>query len=190
MRVGLFGGSFDPIHNAHLKLASAALRKLKLDRVYFVVSPLSPFKTGKSLTPAPARLALVRAALKNNPEFRAASWEMKRRGPSYTITTVRDYQRAHPTHELFLILGTDALAGFPRWKKPEDLAKRVTLVAGRRPGTAWPGLADTYRARVIRLPGTFPDISSTEIRARLAKGRRSAVPSAVAVLIHRKGLYR
>lgn len=186
MKVGLFGGSFDPIHNAHLKLAAAALRQLKLSRVYFVVSPRSPFKLNRRQASPEARLRMVRAAIRGEPRFRAADWELRRRGPSYTVSTLRAYRRAHPEDEIFLIAGTDALAGLPRWKDPAGIARLARLAAGRRPGAAWPRLPAGLAERVVRLKGTFPDVSSTAIRA----GRFRDVPPAARAILLREGLYR
>lgn len=191
MRVGLFGGSFDPVHDGHLKLATAALRQLKLDRVYFIVSPRSPFKAGNRQTPAARRLALVKLALRRVPKLTAVDWEMKRRGLSYTITTLRAYRRAHPKDELFLITGSDALAGFPRWRAPGDIVRLATVVSGRRPGAKWSKLPAALEERVVRLHGYFPDVSATEVRAAIAAGRR---PKGLSPAVHReilrRGLYR
>lgn len=191
MRVGLFGGSFDPVHNGHLKLATAALQQLKLDRVYFIVSPRSPFKAGRKKTSGRVRLALVRAAIRGRPRFIAADWELRRRGVSYTVTTLRAYHRRHPKHDLFLIIGSDALAGLPRWRLPHEVVKLVTFVAGRRPGAAWPKLPIDLAVRFFRLRGIFPDVSSSSIRSALVRGRRpKGLPSPVIREILRRGLYR
>jgi nicotinate-nucleotide adenylyltransferase len=191
VRVGLFGGSFDPIHDGHLKLASAALRQLRLDRVYFIVARRSPFKAGKSGAPGPVRLDLVRRAIRGRRRFSAADWELKRRGASYTVTTLRAYHRRHPRHALFLIAGTDALKGFARWRKPRDIAALATLVAGRRPGGAWPRLSSGLGAGYLRLRGTFPTTSSTAIRRAVVSGHRpKGVPPVVGREILRRGLYR
>jgi len=191
MKIGLLGGSFDPVHAGHLKLAAAALRQLKLDRVYFVISPMSPFKTDRDLAPSKLRLAMVRAALKGKKRLLAADWEMKRRGPSYTITTLRGYRRRRPQDEVHFIFGTDALKGLPRWRKANEIARHATLVAGLRPGATWPRLPKTIAPAVVRLKGTFPDISSTEIRRALKNGRAARlVPPAALAILKKHGLYR
>lgn len=191
MRIGLFGGSFDPIHDGHLKLASAALRQLKLDRVYFVVAPRSPFKSDQKKTPASVRLAMVRRAIRGRRRFRAADWELKRRGLSYTVTTLRAYHRRHPKHDLFLIVGSDTLKGLPRWRMPHEVVKLVTFAGGLRPGADWPKLPVDLAIHLFKLKGRFPDVSSTAIRSALNQGRR---PKGVAPATHReivrRGLYR
>lgn len=160
MKIGLLGGSFNPIHAGHIALGRAALRQLRLDRVYFVLSPNSPFKTGYRQTPASIRFRLVEGALLKEKKLVAADWEMRRRGPSYTIDTVRRYRRKHPNDKIFLLMGSDALAGFPRWKKAEELAGMCTLVSARRPGAPKPKIR--YPCRWLK--GRFPDISSTKLR--------------------------
>jgi nicotinate-nucleotide adenylyltransferase len=191
VRVGLFGGSFDPIHDGHLKLATAALQQLKLDRVHFVVSPRSPFKAGQRQTPAALRLALVKLALRGRAKLKAADWEMKRRGLSYTVATIRAYRRAHPRDEIFMITGSDALAGFPRWHSPGEIVRLATLVSGRRPGAKWKKLPVAFEKGVQRLHGYFPDVSATEVRRAVAAGRRPrGVAAAIYREIIRRGLYR
>lgn len=191
MRVGLFGGSFDPIHSGHVKLATAALRQLRLDRVYLVVSPRSPFKTDQKKAPAADRLSLVRRAIAGKKGLVAVDWEFRRRGPSFTITTLRAYRTRHPNDTLYLILGTDALEGFSRWHRPGQIVGLSTLVVGRRPGARWTSLPKTLAADYVRLRGTFPDLSSTEIRAKLRAGRRPpGVSPDVYREIRRRKLYR
>lgn len=201
MRIGLLGGTFDPVHKGHLQLADAALKQLKLSRVYFVLSPLSPFKKKQRLTPAPLRLEMLRAALKGKSRLKVATWELERRGPSYTIETIRAYKRRHPNHQLFVIMGSDTWAGFRRWKNPQQILKLATVVVGCRPGShdrrVTPPLPPPLTGRGIRIPaflilnGLFPSISSTEIRASLAKGERPLrqMPAAAARVAVRRGLY-
>src|SRR3954467_7566966 len=118
MRVGLLGGTFDPLHYGHLGLADAARRQLKLDRIYLVLSPRSPFKVNRRLTPAVQRKRAVQAALGGRKGFSLGTWELNRKGPSYTVTTLRTLRRAHPRWDLYLILGSDTYRGFSRWKEP------------------------------------------------------------------------
>jgi nicotinate-nucleotide adenylyltransferase len=191
MRVGLFGGSFDPIHRGHLKLANAALRQLKLSRVYFVVSPNSPFKVDRKKTPASERLRLVKIALRGHKAMRAVDWELRRGGVSYTVTTLRSYRRRRPKDDIFLILGSDALKGLPQWRLPHEIVKLVTFVAGRRPGAQWPRLPVDLKVHFYRLRGLFPDVSSTKVRSALAAGRRpGGIDPAVYREIIRRKLYQ
>jgi nicotinate-nucleotide adenylyltransferase len=169
-------------------LARAALQQLKLDKVYFVLSPRSPFKLKSKLTSAPIRLQMLRLALRGRSGFRVGTWELQRRGPSYTVATLAAYHQAHPRDRLFFILGSDAFAGFERWKNPRKILKLATLVVGRRPGASMtecvPGAA--------LLRGTFPDISSTDLRnvSRRRQLDRAVIPSTVRSFILKRKLYR
>ena len=190
MRIGIFGGSFDPIHRGHVKLAEAARRQLKLSRVYFVVAPRSPFKVGENKTAPLDRLRLVKLAVRGRAGLTAADWEIRRAGLSYTVTTLRAYHRAHPRHDVFLILGTDAVAGFSRWREARTILRLAALVVGRRPGAAWPRLPPPL-GTYARLKGTFPNVSSTALRAALAAGRRpKGMDAAVMRAVRARGLYR
>lgn len=201
MRVGLFGGSFDPVHNAHLKLASAALSQLKLDRVYFVFSPRSPFKQRMSQTSPQIRLAMLRKALAGSKKFRAALWELRRKGPSYTYDTLRWYKRKHPSHDLFFILGSDSYAEFDKWKNSAGMRKLCTLVVGRRPGSRYPrmstgrnpnlGAGQKRSGATVLLKGIFPPVSSTAIRKQIAKNKSvtGKIPPVVLKFIKKRKLF-
>jgi nicotinate-nucleotide adenylyltransferase len=186
-RIGVLGGTFDPVHNGHLALAQAALRQLKLDTVYFLLSPRSPFKLRQKITPAPLRLAMLRRALVGRRGFRVATWELNRRGPSYMVTTLSRRKKSHPREEIFLILGSDAFAGFERWKNPRKILDLATVVVGRRPGANLPKRIPGATV----LNGTFPLISSTDLRAEfaLAKPGKTLLPAAVRSFIFRRKLY-
>ena len=191
MRIGLLGGSFDPVHNGHLRLGRAAQRQLRLDRVYFVLSPRSPFKSGRRSTPAPVRWRLLRAALQNEPRLQAADWELKRRGPSYTVTTLRNLKKRRPRDEIFLVLGSDAWRSFSRWRRADEIARLATPVVGLRPGARLTRSRFPFR----RLSGRFPDLSSTQLRRDLAgRGPRvhlnGRLPVRVRALVRKHDLYR
>ncbi len=202
MRVGLFGGSFDPVHSAHLKLASAALAQLKLDRVYFVLTPRSPFKEGKTRTPASLRLKMLRLALGKSKKMRVALWELRRKGPAYTIDTLRRYKQIHVSHDLFFVMGSDAYAGLSRWKNPAGIRRLCALVIGRRPGASLAGAqvflpgktwvpAKQHAGMTILLKGVFPPVSSTAIRRQITEGKlaKGKVSPAVLKFIRQRNLY-
>jgi nicotinate-nucleotide adenylyltransferase len=185
MKIGILGGSFNPIHNAHLKLASAARRQLGLKRVYFVLSPKSPFKLKHAQPSVATRWAMLKLALRNTSWARAADWELRRRGPSYTVTTLASYRKKHPADDIFFIVGSDSLQHFHQWKRPRRIAELSTIVVGRRPGSP------IKQGHVNVLKGVFPAISSTEIRSRAMSGRSlAAVPKPVADFIRREKIYQ
>lgn len=172
MKVGFLGGSFDPIHPGHLQLGRAALQQLRLDRLYFVLSPRSPFKK-KKRKPVHHRQQWVQYAIEGEGKFRVGLWEVSRSGPSYTVDTLRGYHKNHPSHRLFLIVGSDLLSGLDRWKSPAELAALATLAVGRRPGSGRLAVPPLFRPRCRLLRGTFPDYSSTVVRTKLRAGRLS-----------------
>lgn len=186
-RIGLFGGTFDPVHMGHLILAERAADELKLDRVLFVPARVSPFKTGSIPADGAVRLLMLRAAVRGNRRFAVSDLELRRPGPSYTIDTI---ERLPAGDRLFLLVGADALAGLPRWRRPRDLAGRVTFAVFRRPGQARRRSPSYARAVEVRSP--LLEISSTEIRARIRRGAsvRYLVPDAVERILRRRGLYR
>jgi len=188
MRLGIFGGSFNPIHVAHLVIATRAAEAVHLDRVLFVPTGRTPLKDPGELAPARDRLEMVRRAVRGNPLFAASDLELRRGGTSYTIDTLREVRRRTGA-ELFVILGADAANLLPRWREAEAVQKAATFVLIRRPG---------HRLR-SRMPKQYQvvdcpllDISSTEIRERARAGRsiRYLVPDGVERYIRRKGLYR
>ena len=190
MRIGLLGGSFDPVHAGHLSLARAAMTQLNLRRVYFVLAPRAPLKR-VPVTPAKDRLAMLRLALRGRRDFAAATWELGRNGPSYTVRTLRERKAARPADDLYFILGSDAAARFSRWREPRAILRLATLVVGRRPGHRSPRLPAWARGRTVVLRGTFPDVSSTAIRKGLlnASFRKRWLPEPVARYALRRGLY-
>lgn len=184
MRAGIFGGSFDPVHNGHLALARAARRELKLDRLYFIPVRKSPLKSGVPRASARERVAMLRLALRGEAAFRVDAWELGRPGPSYTYKTLRHLRRKHPRAEWFLLMGGDSWRGFRkwrRWREVRDGARPVVAGRAAKPGNG----AVLLRARP-------PRVSSTEIRRRAARraSLRGLVPAAVERYAARKGLYR
>jgi nicotinate-nucleotide adenylyltransferase len=190
-RVGIFGGSFDPVHNAHLALARLALEQLQLDEVRWIPVCRSSQKTRK-LSDAVDREAMVRLAIAGEPRFVLDRIELKRRGVSYTLDTVRELAAAEPGTEWVLILGQDQYATLHTWRDWRELVARVTLAIANRPDVV--AAANEQIARVPHQIVTLPmmDISSTEVRRRVAAGESIAnlVPPAVASYIERRQLYR
>ena len=192
MSTGLIGGTFDPIHVAHLFMAEEALEQCALDRVLFVPAPRPPHKDESGLSPFADRLAMVRLAVTDNPRLDVTDIEARREGASYTIETVRAIRSEIEDDEhISLIIGGDSLVQFRTWKDPERLLSEVELIVARRPGSH-----DETVDRRIRDNARFLDmpllgISSTDIRARAREGRsiRYLVPETVRSYISEKSLY-
>ena len=136
-RIGLFGGSFDPVHNAHLELARSALRDLSLDEVRWIPAG-HPWQKTRQLADAAHRTAMVALAIEGEPRFVLDPIEVQRPGPSYMLDTVNDLQAAQPGAQWFLIIGQDQLAGLPTWHNAQELVRRVTLAVAGRPGAPLP----------------------------------------------------
>lgn len=197
MRIGLYGGSFDPPHCAHLSLARTALDHLRLDELRWVPAG-QPWQKARTLAPAEHRAAMVQALIAGEPRFVLDRSELDRPGPSYTIETLRALQAAQPEATLFLVIGQDQYARLESWRDWQELLLRVTLaVAGRdtEPVQA-PSAVRGLPHRVEALPMPPSDISSSAIRCHLAAGGAAAalapamVPPEVAGYIDRHGLYR
>ncbi len=186
MRLGIFGGSFNPIHYGHLLLAETAKDALALDRVVFVPTHTPPHKTSSQLLPGPARFELVQLAVRDNPVFVASDIEIQRKGTSYSINTVRSLHEQLPPAKLFLIIGEDMLA--VKWFAWEEIKRLCTVVAAHRPGSK-PG---KRQAGVKWLEMPESAISSTDIRKRVSSGRsiRYLVPPIIERTILQRSFYR
>ena len=194
MRIGLLGGSFDPVHSAHLALATTALATLALDLVHLIPAgqPWQRPPLGASPT---HRLAMMHLAVGTTPGLWVNPIEINRTGPTYTIETL---EALLPGPEYFWILGADQLANFCTWRRWDDIAARVRLVVAQRPGTelaapeqlaAW---LQAHDQTLVRLPFEPLDVSANEIRQRIGRGESTSdlIPSAVAQYIDNNGLYR
>lgn len=173
METIVFGGSFDPPHEAHLKLLAAALKKRPKARALVLPAWRSPFK-GLPSAPAADRLAMTKAALRALPaalraRARVDDWELGRGRVTYTFETLRRLHLAAPSERLIFLAGADSWESLPRWKRPRELARLCSFLVGRRPGAAAPKAAPGLPALEV-LPGTFPDLSSTLLRTRLLLG--------------------
>ena len=184
-RIGVFGGTFDPVHVGHLAIALAALESVPLDRVLFVPVRRSPLKDRDPLASTADRVAMLETAIASEPRFALSRAELEREGVSYTVDTL---EALRPQGELFLILGSDALADLARWRAPDRIRELATILVAARPGAPEPDAM--HGARTFDAPRL--DISSRELRARAARGMslRYLVPDAVWEHIKRHGLYR
>jgi nicotinate-nucleotide adenylyltransferase len=190
-RVGVFGGSFDPVHNAHLALARLALSALHLDELLWVPAG-TPWQKDRPITPAAHREAMVRLAIADEPRFALSRLEIERDGPSFTVDTLHALRAARPGVDWTLVIGQDQYARLHTWSRWQELLGLVTLAVANRPEA--PLSADP---QVLALPHQavalpMMDVSSTDIRERIAHGQGIAdlVPPAVAGYIARHRLYR
>jgi nicotinate-nucleotide adenylyltransferase len=198
VRIGVFGGTFDPPHVGHFLVASDAVEQLGLDRLVFVPAAAQPLKA-RARTPAPERLAMVRQLAGDDPRFLVDPIEIDRGGLSYTVDTLHALAGRWPGADLYLLAGADVLASFHLWREPAQIRRLATLVvltraaegsgAGGGPPATPPGFPG---GAPVFLPTRRVDVSSTEVRARLAAGRsiRGFVPESVADHIRSAGLYR
>ena len=197
LRVGIFGGTFDPVHVGHLIAAQRATELLHLDEMLFVPAGEPWFKAGEPVTAAEHRMNMVRLAVESNPRFRACDVEVARPGPSYTVDTLEAlHDDAPPGTDFFLVLGLDALAEMHRWRSPERVFELATVVGVARPGAEFDPMVlrrifPSAAERVIMLDVPMIDVGATELRRRAAEGNslRYLVPDSVEEYIREHGLY-
>lgn len=201
MRIGVFGGTFDPVHLGHLIVAEQAREQAELDRVWFVPSARPPHKLDREVTSFDRRAEMLAIALAGQePRFRVEPCEKDRPGPSFTADTLDDLHSAHPNDDWFLILGADSIKDLPIWRDPVRIIDRATILVAARPGhPVWSATelafaleieASRVRVQVVDVP--LIDISSSDLRLRAAEGRSLLyqVPRAVEVYVREKKLYR
>ena len=188
-RIGVFGGTFDPIHRGHVDVADAVHRALGLDRMLVVVANEPWQKAGRPVSPAEDRYAMVEAALRDRPGLEPSRIELDRGGPSYTIDTVRRLLGDDPTAEVVVVVGADVVGGLVTWHEHEALRDLVTLAVVDRPGA--PGVDPSEGWRFVRVPVEPLDVSSTALRSRLEAGEPvdGEVPASVIRCIAERHLY-
>ncbi len=186
MRIGIFGGTFDPPHIGHLIAAQDALQLVPLDKVLFVPALVPPHKQRKAVSSADVRLRMIRAAIAGDERFEVSDVELNRAGPSYTVDTLRHLRAGGD--ELFLLLGVDQVQELSTWREPDQVLHLAQLVMLARTGIEEPPAGGIVKHTV---PVTRIDVSSTLIRRRVAAGQpiRYLVPAAVAEIIAAEGLY-
>lgn len=189
MKLGLYGGSFDPVHLGHLLVAQAAREELALDHVVFIPAAQSPFKPENQPAPAAVRAQLLRLALHGLAWASVDLWEVERGGLSFTVDTLRHFRDRYPDAELFYLVGADNAPLLPQWKEAAELAALAHFVVIPRPGSPAPAVPAPFRGHALR---GFPlGVSSSEIRARLRAGQsiRFLTPPAVEEAIATNRLY-
>lgn len=196
--IGIFGGTFDPIHVAHLAVAEAARDAVGLTRVVFVPAGEPPHKRGRTISAAADRLAMVRAGVAGNDGFAVSRMELDRDGPSFTVDTLRDLRAGEPSADFALVLSAEAFLELPTWHEPAAILELAALIVAPRDGypDASPDFLERHfpgvPARAVFLDGPRMRLSASELRARAAGGRslRYLVPDAVAAYIGDHALYQ
>ena len=187
--MGLFGGSFDPVHLGHLLVTQAAREELSLDRIFFIPTAQSPFKPSAPPIPASERLRLLRLALEGETRTEIDTQELDRGGVSYTVDTLRHYASLFPDSALYYLIGADHATQLSKWREADELARLAEFIVIPRPGGGAPDLPHPFRGRT--LTGFSMAVSSSQIRARIRSGQRinHLVPAAVAEAIGNNRLY-
>jgi len=188
-RIGIYGGSFDPVHLGHLLVAQAAYEELELDRLYFVPAAQSPFKQDSTPAPGSVRAQWLRLALAGRPWCEVDTQELLREGVSYTVDTLRGYAARFPEATIFYLIGADNASTLPQWRSAGELAKLARFVVIPRPGQAEISIPAPFKGCVLQ--GWPLAVSSSEVRARAAQGRtiEHLVPAPVAESIRNNRLY-
>ncbi len=194
MKLGVFGGSFNPIHFGHLVVADTIWNEFELDRILFIPANVSPFKTSEPDSARPDhRLRMVQLAVADHPRFSCSDMELRREGPSYTVDTLEELSADMPKAELFLLMGGDSLAGFHRWKEPDKILQLAQIIVFARTGSKKEDSSFELASRVLRSRTDLTiDVSSTEIRQRISEGAsfRYRVPNRVWTYINEHSLYK
>jgi nicotinate-nucleotide adenylyltransferase len=200
MRLGLLGGTFDPVHLGHLLLAECCREQLRLDRVLFLPAAVPPHKRDRQLTPAAQRIEMLELAIAGHERFAVSRWEIDRGGLSYTVDTLRQFRQEDPEGELFLLMGADMLHDLPHWHEAETICQLAVVAVVYRVGTrdldftalaavAPPQRIELFQRHEVAMPAI--GICSTEIRRRVAAGQsiRYRTPRAVEKYIETQALY-
>ncbi|MGL5437607.1 MAG: nicotinate-nucleotide adenylyltransferase [Lachnospiraceae bacterium] len=198
--IGIMGGTFDPIHNGHLRLGEQAYEEFQLDAVWFMPTGQPPHKKGRQITSAADRCAMVRLAIAGTPYFECSEFEVQRQGNSYTAETLALLHDKYPQHQFYFIIGADSLYEIETWYQPARvMAQTILLAAGREYHPAVRSMDDQiayltkhYQARIYRLHCDEVDISSEELRQMAASGRKlfEYLPKNVEDYIHTHDLYQ
>lgn len=188
MKIGILGGTFNPIHIGHLILAEEAKERMKLDKIIFVPTYLPPHKDNIGIVDAQERLAMIKLAISGNKSFSVSDIEIKRDGRSYTIDTLREFKKKFPKEEFYFIIGSDLLNYLEEWKDLKQIISLVKFVAVTRPG--YP--LDKIPSYIQTMPIRAIDVSAFQIRQRIKEGKsfRYLVPEKVYDYINKKGFYK
>jgi nicotinate-nucleotide adenylyltransferase len=191
-KLGILGGTFDPVHIGHLILADQARAQLGLEKVIFLPAAVPPHKMSQTITEAKRRKEMLDIAIGGNPFFQVSTIEIDRAGVSYTIDTLESLQSLHPTSELWLIVGADTIADVPNWRRPLDIVRAASFGVAGRPGFNPQSPASLGNVRVAPVEMPLLEISSSLIRRNVSEGRsiRYLVPAGVEAFIFATKLYQ
>ena len=198
-RIGIFGGTFDPVHNGHINLAEDAIREAQLDEVVMIPARIQPFKQDVKTASGEERLHMLKLAAEGNGRLSVSDFELLQESVSYTYLTMRHMQKEYPDAKLYFITGTDSMLKLDTWKNAPELLTGYSYIVGTRPGYRQDELEETmarlrceYGTEIINLSQTQLNISATEVRQRLAAGEAVSglIPEAVERYIEEHGLYR
>lgn len=200
MRLGIFGGAFDPVHYGHLLLAETCREQCRLDQVWFMPAAIPPHKQTHQLAAAKLRVEMLKLAIAGYEPFRVSEWEIERGGVSYTVDTLTALRATYPAAELFFLMGADSLRDLPTWRSPEKICDLATPIVVRRQGVPEPDFSSlasvvsteriaAFRESQVEMP--VLELSSTDIRQRIRTGNsiRFRTPRAVEKLIETERLY-
>ena len=196
-RIGILGGTFDPIHEGHLLIAESARAFMRLDKVVFMPAGRPWLKSDSPVTDSAHRLAMVKLAVRDNPNFEVSDIEIERAGPTYTVDTLAELRRtAERRAQLYLILGMDSMRDLSRWRQPDRIFRLCSVIAVSRPGVADVPTRELERSfpsskgKVFVIAGPMVDTSATDIRARVARKKPlDALPDSVRAYILQNALY-
>ena len=198
-RIGILGGTFDPVHNGHIHLAEDAIREADLDEVVMIPAKIQPFKQDRKTASGEDRLQMIALAAGPDSHITVSRFELLQEGVSYTYLTLRHMREVYNGDKLYFITGTDSLLKLDTWMNAEELLTNYAYIVGTRPGyrqdeleATMKNLRERFGTEIINLSRTQPDVSATEIRERLAKGQAvgDLVPEAVERYITEHGLYK
>jgi len=194
MKIGLYGGTFDPPHNAHLSLAKWVQKELQLAYIYFIPASIHAFKKKSDLSPTSIRLKLVQKAIEGYERFRVSRIEIDRKDTSYTVKTLQDFRKIEklPDSELYYLIGEDNLIDFHRWKDPDSILKLAQIIVLRRSGPHLRKVSSELGRKVIFLDSPIIDVSATDIRKKIKMGIdvSELLPPSVLKIINDYKLYR